>query len=276
MSPSYGSLVMSEFTAFADGLVWILPIAALGWLVSFLKRNVAIVDSLWALFFVAACAAYASAAEEMTGRAVMVLFLVAIWALRLSGHITIRNWGHGEDHRYQAIRRNNEPGFAFKSAYIVFGLQAVLAWIISLPLFVAIGSDAPLTLLDYAGLCLWVLGFAFETAADWQLAAFRRVPGNAGRVLDRGLWRYSRHPNYFGECCLWWGFYIFAVAAGGWYAVVSPLLMTVLLLRVSGVALLERAMVVRRPEYRDYMARTNAFLPGPPRIVYATPTGVKP
>jgi steroid 5-alpha reductase family enzyme len=267
---------MSEFIAFADGLVWILPLAALGWVVSFLKRNVAIVDSLWALFFLAACAAYANAADALTERGLIVLVLVVIWALRLSGHITIRNLGHGEDYRYQAIRRNNEPGFEFKSAYIVFGLQAVLAWIISLPLFVAIGSDAPLTILDYAALCLWMLGFAFETIADWQLAAFKRAPGNAGKVFDRGLWRYSRHPNYFGECCLWWGFYLFAAGGGGWYAVVSPLVMTVLLLRVSGVALLERAMVERRPEYREYIARTNAFLPGLPRILNASPTGVKP
>lgn len=266
---------MSELAAYAHGLLWILPLAGLGWGVSLLKRNVAIVDSLWALFFVAACAAYASAQHALSERAWIVLVLVVCWALRLSGHITIRNWGEGEDYRYRAIRRNNEPGFQFKSVYIVFGLQAVLAWIISLPLFVAIGSDRPLNAIDCLALCLWLFGFAFEAIADWQLAAFRRAPGNAGKILDRGLWRYSRHPNYFGECCLWWGFYLFAAAAGGWYAVLAPLLMTVLLLRVSGVALLERAMVVRRPEYREYMDRTNAFIPGPTRTLEANPGGAK-
>ncbi|MEZ5447416.1 MAG: DUF1295 domain-containing protein [Gammaproteobacteria bacterium] len=266
---------MSEFAAFAHGLTWILPIAGLGWVVSLVKRNVAIVDSLWGLFFLAACAAYAGAAPALSERAWVVLILVLCWALRLSGHITMRNWGQGEDHRYQAIRRNNEPGFEFKSVYIVFGLQALLAWIISLPLFVAIGSDAPLNAIDYAAACLWLFGFTFEAVADWQLAAFKRAPGNAGRVFDRGLWRYSRHPNYFGECCLWWGFYLFAAAAGGWYAVVAPVLMTVLLLRVSGVALLERAMVVRRPEYREYMRRTNGFVPGAPRTLQTNSSGVK-
>jgi steroid 5-alpha reductase family enzyme len=194
-----------------------------------------------------------------------VLALVGTWALRLTIYITARNWGAGEDRRYRDIRARNEPGFALKSLYLVFGLQAALAWLVSLPLHAALRGTAPLGLLDAAGAALVVAGLCFESVADWQLARFQREPGNRGRVLDRGLWRYSRHPNYFGECCVWWGFGVLGAAAGGWWSLVAPLLMTWLLLRVSGVALLEQTIVERRPSYTDYARRTSAFVPLPPR-----------
>ena len=129
----------------------------------------------------------------------------------------------------------------------------------------AISSDTALGILDGLALLLVIAGVLFESLADYQLAAFKKDAGNSGKVMDRGLWRYSRHPNYFGECCVWWGFFLFAVASGGWWTIISPLLMTILLLRVSGVALLEKDIVERRPGYRDYIARTNAFIPGAPR-----------
>ena len=159
----------------------------------------------------------------------------------------------------------NEPGFAWKSIYLVFGLQAVLAWLISAPIAASIASAAPIDALDAIGAVLTVFGIAFETLADAQLARFKAEPANAGRVMDSGLWRYTRHPNYFGEFCVWWGLYGIALGAGAWWTLFSPLLMTVLLLRVSGVALLEKDIAERRPAYRDYAARTNAFFPGPPR-----------
>jgi len=146
-------------------------------------------------------------------------------------------------------------------------LQAVLAWLISAPLAAAIVSAAPIGVIDVIGAALAVFGIAFETFADAQLARFKAKPANAGRVMDSGLWRYTRHPNYFGEFCVWWGLYAIALAAGAWWTVFSPVLMTVLLLKVSGVALLEKDIGERRPAYRDYVARTNAFFPGPPREV---------
>ena len=145
------------------------------------------------------------------------------------------------------------------------GLQAVIAWIISLPLLAAIISSRPLNLFDGLAAALVLSGILFESIADAQLAAFKAKPDNQGSVMKQGLWRYTRHPNYFGECCVWWGFYLFAVAAGGWWSMLSPLLMTFLLLRVSGVALLERDIVERRPAYRQYIEQTNAFIPGLPK-----------
>ena len=248
-----------------SGLMVLLVVAALTWTVSLAKRDVSIVDSLWGPMIALAAAVYWLAEPIVGARADLVLTLVVVWALRLAIYITWRNWGAPEDYRYQEIRHNNEPWFAIKSLYIVFGLQAVLAWIVSLSLFGAIAGVVPLGVLDYLGIALWLLGMIFETVSDWQLARFKARPENAGRVLDYGLWRYTRHPNYFGECCVWWGFYCFAASAGGWWAIVSPLLMTVLLLRVSGVALLERDMPARRPGYALYTRRTSAFLPLPPR-----------
>ena len=184
---------------------------------------------------------------------------------RSASYLTWRNWGTPEDRRYQVIRRHNEPHFALKSLYLIFGLQGTLAWIISLPLLAAIAAPGPITMLDYAGVALWVLGFGFESVGDWQLARFKSIPGNHGRVMDQGLWRYTRHPNYFGDFCIWWGFYLIGLAAGGWWSAVGPLIMSFLLLRVSGVALLERDITERRPAYRDYILRTNAFFPGAPK-----------
>jgi len=240
-------------------------LAALGWGLSAAKRDVSIVDSLWPLFFLLGALAYAALAGAAGPRALLLLALVTIWALRLAGYLTWRNWGEPEDRRYQAIRARNEPGFAWKSGYLIFGLQGLLAWVIAMPLFAGLSGAAPLSAIDYAGVVLWLLGFGFETIADWQLARFKADPASRGRVLDSGLWRYTRHPNYFGEAVLWWGFFLIALAAGGGWTVFAPILMTVLLLKVSGVALLEKDIGERRPDYRDYIARTNAFIPGPPR-----------
>ena len=249
--------------AYVIGLA-VLALAALcTWAVSCVRHNVAIVDSLWSLMFMMAAFTYAWAAPALSPRAETVLILVTVWAMRLSIYITARNRGHGEDRRYQAIRARNQPHFELRSLYLVFGLQALLAWIISLPLLGAITTTAPLKLLDFAGGALWVVGFAFEAGGDWQLARFKSDPANHGKVMDRGLWRHTRHPNYFGDFCIWWGFYLIALAAGAWWSIVGPLLMSVLLLRVSGVALLEKDIGERRPQYADYVRRTNAFFPGP-------------
>jgi steroid 5-alpha reductase family enzyme len=250
---------------YSQGLAVAAGAGVLTWLLSVYKRNVAIVDSLWSLMFLLAALTYAHGADHLGPRATLVLALVGVWALRLSIYITWRNRGHGEDRRYQAIRARNEPHFALKSLYLIFLLQAVLAWIISLPLLGAILNPGPLGPLDFLGAGLWLVGFCFEAGGDWQLARFKADPANRGRVMDRGFWRYTRHPNYFGDFSIWWGFYLIAASAGAWWSIVGPLAMSLLLMRVSGVTLLEKDIGERRPQYADYIRRTNAFFPGKPK-----------
>ncbi|MFC1778421.1 DUF1295 domain-containing protein [Pseudomonadota bacterium] len=241
-------------------------VGLVGWLESLKTNLVSGVDSLWSLMFLLISLACFINIGMTTGRPLLVLVLVSIWALRLSFYIAIRSKGEGEDHRYEAIRQNNQPGFRIKSLYIVFGFQALLAWLIALPLAVAIDGSSSLGLLDAFAVVLWLTGMFFEVVGDEQLKRFKADPANQGRVLDTGLWKFTRHPNYFGECLIWWGYFLLAAAAGGWWTILSPMLMTFLLLKVSGVTLLEKDISTRRPAYASYIKRTNAFLPGPGRV----------
>ena len=235
-----------------------LVMASLLWAVATWRRDVSLVDLLWPLFFIAAAWVwFESAAAGAVSWA--VLLLVVLWGARLHIHLAVRNLGHGEDRRYREIRRNNDPGFWWKSFFIVFVLQATLAWVASLAIFGALQNPA-LTPLSGAGLALALAGFLFESVADRQLSRFKSRQDSDGKVMDRGLWRLSRHPNYFGECCFWWGIYLVALPHG-WWTVVSPLLLTLLLLRVSGVTLLEKDIGDRRPGYLAYMEQTPAFFP---------------
>jgi steroid 5-alpha reductase family enzyme len=256
---------MFDVQIYAAGLAVSLVMAVIGWLLSVGKQDVSIADSLWPLLFLAMTITYLALAPALAERAYLLLFLVTVWAVRLSVFITLRNWGEPEDRRYQALRTAHDPGFGRKSFYLVFGTQAILAWVISLPLLGVVLGATPLGWVDFLAVGLWLLGFFFEAIGDQQLAHFRADPANRSRVLDRGLWRYSRHPNYFGEACIWWAWFLFAVAAGAWWTILGPLLMTFLLLRVGGVPLLEQGIGERRPAYRDYTRRTNTLLPGPPR-----------
>ncbi len=256
---------MFDFHSYLIGLAVILAAGMGLWLVSLAKRDVSIVDSLWPMMFLLAAVAYYLTLPATGPRTTLVLVLVAIWSLRLFAYITWRNWGEEEDRRYQAIRANNGPNFALKSVYIVFGLQGMIAWIVSLPLLAAIASPADLTYLDYLGVAVWMVGMVFEAGGDYQLARFKADPANRGKVMDRGLWRYTRHPNYFGNACIWWGLCMLAIAGGAWWSPISPVLMTFLLLKVSGVSLLEQDIGERRPAYADYVARTSAFVPCLPR-----------
>ena len=256
---------MFDLSAYLIALGVILTAGVGVWLISLLKRDVSIVDSLWPLMFLFAALTFYLTLTDTGPRAALLLVLVAIWALRLFAYITWRNWGEEEDRRYQQIRANNQPNFELKSLPIVFVLQGLIAWIVALPLLIAIGGAAPLGALDYLGLALWGIGMLFEAGGDFQLARFKADPANRGKVMDRGLWRYTRHPNYFGNACIWWGFGLMAVAAGAWWALLSPVLMTFLLLKVSGVSLLEQDIGERRPAYADYIARTSAFVPLPPK-----------
>lgn len=256
---------MFNWSIYLYSLVAIGLFAMLGWILSLMRDNVTHVDSMWSLFFILAAYTTALFVYEGQLRVYLVLAFVTIWAVRLCAYLTWRNWGPHEDHRYVQIRQNNEPHFWLKSIYIIFGLQAVLAWVISLSLYGAIDSNAPFNILDYLGSLLFLFGFVWESVADWQLTRFKNNLQNTGKVLDTGLWRYSRHPNYFGECCIWWGFYLFALAGGAWWAIISPLLMTLLLLKISGVSLLETNITERRPAYQEYIQSTNSFIPGSPK-----------
>ncbi len=245
-------------------LIAILLFALSGWLLSFATKHYSHVDSMWSLFM--AITAYVSAlfVYDLSARAVLVLIAITLWALRLSLFLTWRNWGK-EDHRYQTIRQNNEPHFWFKSLYIIFAFQAVLAWIISYPLFAAVTDGSPLNAWDIAGTLLLVVGFYWETVADWQLMRFRKQVDSHQAVLQTGLWRYSRHPNYFGESLIWWGFGLIGAATGNPWVWISPVIMTFLLLKISGVSLMEQTIHSRRPGYAQYVKNTNAFIPGIPK-----------
>ncbi|HSD39855.1 MAG TPA: DUF1295 domain-containing protein [Rhodocyclaceae bacterium] len=249
------------------GLLVSLTLALITWSVSLPLRDASLADRIWSLLIAAPAIAYACL-RPADARAVLMLALLLCWAVRLAVHIGLRNRGHGEDRRYRAMRERHGPRFGLKSIYLVFGLQAMLAWIVGWPLLAALTHPAPLTLLDAAGATLATAGILFEALADAQLARFLRGPRRDGVVMDRGLWAWSRHPNYFGEACVWWGLGLMALAAGGWTtasSLASPLLMTLLLLKVSGVVLLEQDIAERRPGYREYVARTSAFVPWPPK-----------
>lgn len=251
-------------TVYLYCLYAILLFALCGWILSFVTRHYSHVDSMWSLFMTVSAYTTALFYNTLSVRGMLLLAAVTLWSLRLSLFITWRNWGK-EDYRYETIRQNNEPYFWFKSIYIVFGLQAVLAWLISYPLFAGISSIQPLQVIDALATLLFVTGLYWEVVADWQLARFKAKPEHAQAVMDKGLWRYSRHPNYFGECLIWWGFSLFGLAAGSPWSLAAGVLMTLLLLKVSGVSLLEKTIETRRPAYKAYIASTNAFIPGLPR-----------
>jgi steroid 5-alpha reductase family enzyme len=237
------------------------------WAVSVAVRDTSIVDVFWGSGFVVV-AWVGLALGEGGGRRLLLALLVTVWGLRLTAHLARRNLGKGEDYRYAAMRSRHGGSWPLRSLAVVFWLQGALMWVVSLPVQAAMTGAAPagLAALAWVGVALWAVGFAFESVGDLQLARFKADPANRGRVMDRGLWRYTRHPNYFGDFCVWWAVWLVALAAGApWWTAVGPALMSVLLIRVSGVALLERSLMKRREGYSEYVARTSAFFPRPPR-----------
>lgn len=261
---------MGDWPLAVLGLAAILCATTGLWLVSLARRDASIIDVFWGLGFVGLAWLYWLGGRAGSPRQPLLVALVTIWGVRLALHLLLRSRGRGEDYRYREMRERRPRGFALWSLGFVFTLQALLLWVVALPLYQVGREPRPEALapLDALGAALFALGFGFEAVADWQLSRFRRDPANAGRVLDRGLWRYSRHPNYFGDALAWWGFFCFAAATrGGGWTLVSPLLMSLLLMRVSGVTLLERRLREVKPAYREYAERTSAFFPWPPRAV---------
>ena len=246
----------------------VLGLMTVLWLISLRLRDSSIVDSFWGTGFVIANWFYFAQTPNGTEpRRWLLAALVSIWGLRLSIYILRRNWGKGEDPRYAKWRQEAGPAWWWRSFFKVFLLQGILLWVISIPLLAAQFSASParLTVVDGLGTLLWLVGFTFEAVGDAQLARFKADPANKGKLLTTGVWRYTRHPNYFGDAAQWWGYFLIAVAAGAWWTILSPVLMTLLLVRVSGVALLEKTLIDAKPGYREYARTTNAFVPWFPR-----------
>lgn len=238
------------------------------WIASLAARDASIIDRFWGIGFILVCMVGLKFFEPVTPHKVFLAALVFLWGARLSVYINWRNWESGEDYRYQAMRAKHGASFAWKSLFSVFLLQGFLTWFISLPLQVAFLNPGivPLEGPVITGTVVFLIGFTFESLGDWQLARFKANPDNQGKVMDQGLWRFTRHPNYFGDAVLWWGIFVAALPAPHVaYTVLSPLAMTLLLMKVSGVPLLEKRMVETRPAYAEYVRKTPAFVPWWPR-----------
>lgn len=236
------------------------------WLLSLRLKDASIVDIFWGLGFVVVAWVSLFSAGELLDRHWLLALLVTLWGCRLAGYLAWRNVGKGEDSRYTEMREKPGRNFALFSLVVVFGLQGLIMWVVSWPLQAAMLGTQPWNWLDLLGITLWIVGLGFESIGDWQLARFKADPANKGKVMDRGLWRYTRHPNYFGDFLVWWGYYLLSLAAGGpWWTIAGPLLMAYCLIYFSGAMHLERTITDRRPGYADYIRRTSAFIPWPPR-----------
>jgi len=267
---------MADFAwaPFLASLPWtvaaVLVVLGLAFAVALRVGKHAVVDIVWGLGFavIALTALLASLGHDDSSRtrAVLVTTLTVVWGVRLGTHIALRSRGHGEDPRYQALldsTTRNPALFALRRIYLTQGL---LMWFVSLPVQVAVFESPDPGSVAWIGVALWVVGFLFETVGDLQLTRFRNDPDSKGEVLDTGLWRYTRHPNYFGDACVWWGLSLIAFDAWpGVLTALSPLLMTWLLAKGTGKPLLEKDMDERRPGYTDYVRRTSGFIPLPPR-----------
>lgn len=247
------------------GAVQLLLLGA--WVASVVRHDASLVDRLWGLLFVVLVWTYTLLGDGAPTRETIAVVLVTVWGLRLAGYITWRNRGEGEDPRYARMRERNPDTFAVRSLFTVFWAQGLIAWVVALPLL-AVATDATpagITWVDGLAILVWTVGFVFEAGGDWQLSRFLADPANRGKVMDRGLWRYTRHPNYFGDATVWWGLGLLGLATGAWWALVGPAVMTALIVKVSGVAMTEQAMSEgsRREGHDEYVRRTNAFFPGP-------------
>lgn len=266
LSPGFGT----NLAATAGAL---LACVLVLWLASIRLRDVSIIDIFWGPGFgIVAVVGYLLALDAGAGaepRRLLVTTLTVLWSVRLGAYLWWRNAGKGEDPRYTAAYRNRmSENLHLHTLVRVFLLQGTLIWLISMPVQVAQYLVAPPALgpAAIAGCALWAIGFLFEAIGDWQLARFRADPANRGKILQTGLWAWTRHPNYFGNACLWWGLWL--VACDHWIGlltVFSPLLMTHFLLNVTGKRLLEKRMGRNRPGFADYVARTSGFFPLPPR-----------
>lgn len=254
---------------FAYAGLFVLIIITILWLVSLRINDASIIDPFWGFGFVLLAWFYLGIEGQLSFyRNLIVPILVTIWGLRLTVYLVRRRSGNGEDFRYRRWREQHGRSWWWRSYFQVFLLQGLLMWLISFPLLAVQLPSNPqsLTSLDLIGILFWLVGFTFEAVGDWQLARFKADPANQGRVLQSGLWRYTRHPNYFGDAVLWWGFGLLGANSGvGLWTLLSPALMTFLLLRVSGVTMLENTLEDKKEGYRRYQRTTSAFFPWFPK-----------
>ena len=237
------------------------------WIVSLIKKDASIVDIFWGLGFVMVGLASWQLSDANSQRGTALAVLTTLWGVRLGGYLYWRNHGKGEDFRYQAMRKHYGSKFALKSLLIVFGLQGVLMWIVSLPVQLGqMTNDAKIGVVGFIGIAVWAVGFLFESVGDIQLARFKSNSANVGKVMDKGLWKFTRHPNYFGDACAWWGIALIAAEARiGLFGIIGALVMNILLLKYSGVPILEKSINKRRPGYEEYQRRTSSFVPRLPK-----------
>lgn len=249
---------------FSQAALIIFILVTLLWMWSVLIKNVSIVDIFWGLGFVVVNTFYVFVSGELNDRKIVILTLVSIWGLRLAVYLAYRNIGKGEDFRYQEFRKNYGPKrYWWFSYFQTFLLQGALIMIISLP-FLGISASTSagnLHVLDYIGMGVWLIGFTFEAGGDFQLMRFKKNTKNKGKVLNKGFWKYTRHPNYFGDSAVWWAYAIFSIAAGGYWHIIGAIIMTLLIIKVSGVSLLEKTLKETKPQYRAYIQKTNSFFP---------------
>jgi steroid 5-alpha reductase family enzyme len=255
-------------TLFSQAALIILALVTLLWIWSVFIKNVSIVDIFWGVGFVVVNALYVFMSGELNARKILILTLVSIWGLRLAIYLAFRNIGKGEDFRYQEFRRNYGPKrYWWFSFFQTFLLQGTLIMIVSLPLL-GINSSAStgtLNALDFIGILVWLIGFTFEAGGDFQLARFKSNYKNKGKILNTGLWKYTRHPNYFVDSAVWWAYAIFSIAAGNYWQIIGSIVMTLLIIKISGVSLLEKTLKETKPQYRDYIQKTNSFFPWLPK-----------
>jgi steroid 5-alpha reductase family enzyme len=259
---------MSFLQIWLHALLVIILLMTFLWIVSIIIKNVSIVDLFWGFGFVITSLFYFFNTEGSEPRKIILVALVAIWGLRLSVYLAWRNIGKGEDFRYKEFRKKyGESRYWWISFFQTFLLQGVLMWLISLPLLGAqyFGQNNQTGFFDVAGIAFWLIGFSFEAGGDFQLSNFKADSSNKGKVLDSGFWRYTRHPNYFGDTAVWWGYGLICIAAGSYIPFIGTLLMTALIIKVSGVALLEKTLKETKPQYKEYIEKTSAFLPWFPK-----------
>lgn len=259
---------MSFFHIYLQGFLIIMILMTTLWVVSVIVKNVSIVDLFWGFGFVLTAGFYFLKSEGYESRKMILMLLTSIWGLRLSVYLAWRNIGKGEDFRYREFRKKyGETRYWWISFSQTFLLQGVLMWLISLPLLGAqyYGQDRPLGILDLAGIMFWLVGFIFEAGGDSQLARFKADPSNKGKLLDKGFWRYTRHPNYFGDASVWWGYGLICLSSASYFPVIGSVLMTALIIKVSGVALLEKSLKEQKPQYKEYIEKTSSFIPWFPK-----------
>jgi steroid 5-alpha reductase family enzyme len=234
-------------------------------IVSLLKKRNDVADIAWGLGFVLVAWASHFIAHEFSLRILIVNTLVTIWGLRLALHIYTRNKGKAEDFRYKAWREQWGKWFLVRSYLQVFLLQGLFLFLISLPVIFINQNRGPISIFDFLGIAVWIIGFYFEAVGDWQLSQFIKDPSNKGKIIQSGLWKYSRHPNYFGEVVQWWGIFLMAISLpNGIITIIGPLTITILILFVSGIRMLEKKYA-GRADFEDYKRRTSAFIPLPPK-----------